>query len=396
MRSIVISPEFQGFAEKTPIQRSVYKLYNLLYNVNRRKKGEKMNIGERLKSVRLQAGLSQRDLAEKVDVSAQAVSKYERGMDTPSSPVLIRLAKALGVRVEYLLRPINITLSQPQYRRRAALSKKNENEIQARVQDWLERYLGIETILASQSEFKMPEIKRHAKNLEDVEQVAVGLRKSWNLGIDPIDGLAEILEENGIKVGILPAADSFDALTLYANETTPVIAVKEGLPGDRQRFNLAHELGHIILDLPQSWDVKQVENAAFRFAGAFLAPASSARLELGERRQRLDMYELHLLKHKYGMSMQAWIYRAKDLKILSDAAAASMYRQFRSNGWYREEPGDRYPTEKLDRLERLVIRAIAEDVISDSRASELLGKPLAEFWKQASEQHEGFPLPAYR
>ena len=140
MRSIVISPEFEGIPEKTPIQRSVYKIHKLLYNVNRRKKGEKMNIGERLKSVRLQAGLSLRDFAEKVGVSAQAVSKYERGMDTPSSPVLIRLAKALSVRVEYLLRPINITLSQPQYRRRAALSKNNENEIQARVQDWLERY----------------------------------------------------------------------------------------------------------------------------------------------------------------------------------------------------------------------------------------------------------------
>jgi transcriptional regulator with XRE-family HTH domain len=72
-------------------------------------KGEKMNIGKRLKSIRLQAGLSQRDLAEKVGISARAISKYERGLDTPGSAVLIRLAKAFGVRVEYFLRPIDIT-----------------------------------------------------------------------------------------------------------------------------------------------------------------------------------------------------------------------------------------------------------------------------------------------
>jgi transcriptional regulator with XRE-family HTH domain len=72
-------------------------------------KGEKMNIGKRLKSIRLQAGLSQRELAEKVGISAQTISKYERGLDTPGSADLIRLAKAFGVRVEYFFRPINIT-----------------------------------------------------------------------------------------------------------------------------------------------------------------------------------------------------------------------------------------------------------------------------------------------
>jgi hypothetical protein len=108
------------------------------------------------------------------------------------------------------------------------------------------------------------------------------------------------------------------------------------------------------------------------------------------------LYELHLLKHKYGMSMQAWIHRARDLGILSDAAMTGMYKWFRSQGWHREEPGDPCPPEKPDRMERLVMRAIVEDVISESRASELLGKPMAEFWRQASKEHEDIPLPAYR
>lgn len=355
-----------------------------------------MNIGERLKGARLRAGLNLRDLAKQAGVSAQAVSKYERGMDTPGSSVLIRLSQALKVRVEYLMRPVNITLSQPNFRRRVGLSQKDQRTIKSQIQDWLERYLSIEAIVASQNEYKMPEINRQVSKIEDVEKAVLALRECWNLGLDPIDDLVEMLEGRGIKVGIVPGADDFDALTLYANETMPIIVVKDGVPGDRQRFSIAHELGHIILEIPQKWEDDQAEKAAYRFAGAFLAPAPAVKQELGEKRQKLDLYELHLLKHKYGMSMQAWIHRAHDLGIITETIAVGMYKRFRANNWYREEPGDPYPPEKLNRLERLVMRAMVEDVISESRAAELLGTPLPEFWRQASAQHEGFPLPAYR
>jgi Zn-dependent peptidase ImmA (M78 family) len=137
------------------------------------------------------------------------------------------------------------------------------------------------------------------------------------------------------------------------------------------------------------------EKAAFRFAGAFLVPEPAARQELGNRRQRLDVYELHMLKHKYGMSMQAWIHRAQDLNILSQAGAASIYRHFSASGWKQREPGDPCPSEGTDRLKRLVVRALIEDMISETRAGELLGQSLKEFWKQASRQHDGLPLPIY-
>jgi Zn-dependent peptidase ImmA (M78 family)/DNA-binding XRE family transcriptional regulator len=353
-----------------------------------------MNLGERLKGARLRAGLNLRDLAAEVGVSAQAVSKYERGLDVPSSAVLIRLCRALKVNLEFLMRPVSIMLSQPSYRRKARLTNKDQRTIQAQVQDWLERYLGIEAIIASPAEYEMPKLERKVQDLKETEAVALALRKVWDLGIDPIENLIEVLETHGIKVGIVPGADDFDALTLWANEKMPIIVAKEGVPGDRQRFSIAHELGHIVLDCPQDWGDDLVEKAAYRFAGAFLAPAPAVLEELGERRQRLDPYELHLLKHKYGMSMQAWIHRAQDLEIISSALAASLYRWFRTNKWHRDEPGDPYPPETPKRMERLIVRALAEDVISASRASELLGSSLGEFWRHASKQHEGFPVPA--
>lgn len=352
-----------------------------------------MPIGERIKVARKRSNLNLRELADQAGVSAQAISKYERNLDIPSSSVLIRLAKALGVRVEYLLRPLSISLSQPAYRSyRSKLRVQDEQVIQAQVQDWLERYLNIEEIVGLQTVFRMPDINRKVESLDEIEKVALDLRKAWQIGLDPIENLIEILETQGIKVGLVEGTEHLDALTLVANEFIPVIVVKAGVPGDRQRLSIAHELGHLILEIPESMDG---EKAAFRFAGAFLVPEPAARRELGNRRRRLDVYELHMLKHKYGMSMQAWIHRAQDLNILSQASAVSMYRQFSSSGWKQQEPGDPCRSERTDRLEMLVVRALSEDMISETRAEELLGQSLKEFWKQASRQHDGLPLPIY-
>jgi Zn-dependent peptidase ImmA (M78 family) len=136
------------------------------------------------------------------------------------------------------------------------------------------------------------------------------------------------------------------------------------------------------------------EKAADRFAGAFLVPAPVARFELGERRDTLHLYELHLLKHKYGLSMQGWIYRARDLGILSENATIRLFQDFRRAGWHRHEPGDQLPPEVPKRMERLVLRALAEDLISESRGAELLGKPLAQFYREEAAQHAGFPAVA--
>ena len=352
-----------------------------------------MAIGERLKSARRAAGLSQRALAEAAGISAMAISKYERQLDIPGSDILLRLAQALEVQTEYFLRPVTITVTPPTYRRRASLPKKQEKAITGQVQEWLERYLDVESLFGEPPRFALPPaFNPRITSLEEVEEAALSLRRAWRLGQGPVESLVEVLEEHGIRVGQVKSHNDFDALTLWANNHTPVIVVKKEIPGDRQRFSLAHELGHLVLEPAGDVDA---EKAANRFAGAFLVPAPAARRELGPRRQTLHIFELHLLKHKYGLSMQAWIYRAKDLNILSGAAAERLFRQFRRHNWHRQEPGDPIPPEEPERMKRLVLRALAEDLISESRAAELLGTPLTRFWQKESRQHDDFPIPVH-
>jgi Zn-dependent peptidase ImmA (M78 family) len=99
-----------------------------------------------------------------------------------------------------------------------------------------------------------------------------------------------------------------------------------------------------------------------------------------------------MLKHKYGLSMQAWIFRARDLGIISDNTAARLFQRFRANGWHRGEPGDAIPAEISLRMKRLIYRALAEDLISRSRAQELLGEPLKLHWAAEAFQQDGIEV----
>jgi hypothetical protein len=90
--------------------------------------------------------------------------------------------------------------------------------------------------------------------------------------------------------------------------------------------------------------------------------------------------------------MQAWIYHAKDLSIISENTAARLFLQFRVNAWHRQEPGNPYPSETPMRMERLIYRALAEDLISRSRAQELYGKPLQLGWEMVALQQNDLAI----
>ncbi len=334
-------------------------------------------IGERIKQARQASGLSLRALAERVGVSAQAISKYERDLDTPSSDVLLRLAQALSVRLDYFFRTRNVTLSEANYRKRTVLGKKEASAITNRVKDWLERYLEVEDALQPGKTFESPVIQEQfqVSSLEEVEEAAEKLRRQWDLGTDPIDNLLETMEDHGIRICLTDAPEAFDACTYWAEGAVPVIVIKEDVPGDRQRFNAAHELGHIVLKiegLPQ-------EKAAYAFAGAFLVPKEAMFREMGMRRASLSLAELISLKQKYGISIQTLVYRAKQLGIISDSLFLRIMKSFRARGWHKEEPGPQVPEERPERFDRLVLRALTEDLISESKAAELLGMSAGEF-----------------
>jgi Zn-dependent peptidase ImmA (M78 family) len=350
-------------------------------------------IGKRLKLARVAAGLSLRDLQAKMGnrVTAQAIGKYERDESVPSSGVLIALSDALGISLDYLAGDQDLVLDGVEFRKKHLTSKKDQAQIQAKALHLIERYLMVEELLGLPSaEWDKPrEAPYPVHALADADLAAKSLREHWNLGIDPLPNLIELLEERGIKVVIVDSEAPIDGLAAQVRragrEPVRVIVIRQGVPGERQRFNLAHELGHMVLEVEA--DEKFCEKAAHRFAGALLMPAEAIWSNVGRHRSSIGWGELFALKQLFGASMQAITYRCGDLGIFPAVLSQKLFREFSRLG-YRSAPHyepHHLPEETPRRFERLCYRALAEEAISEPKTAELLDITVRELHRRMEE-----------
>ena len=185
---------------------------------------------------------------------------------------------------------------------------------------------------------------------DEIEGIAQTVREHWNLGQAPIGNLQLTLEENGIIVTGFDTNDSkidaFSQRTLVDNGNVFFIAVAQGeKPKGRIFFDMAHELGHILLhpwseslDLISKEDFKMRETQANMFASAFLLPKESFLREL--RAYPTDLNYYRMLKKRWNCSIQAMIYRAHQLEAITDNQYQYMMRQVSKKGWRTNEPDD--------------------------------------------------------
>lgn len=345
------------------------------------------NPGARIKQARLAAGLSLRLLGERAGISQTAVNKYERGELVPASAMLLKLAHALNVLVEYFFRSDRLELEHVEYRHHSKLSGAARNRMLALIRERSERQFALDRLLPdSLPLFELPgSLPERIATLDAVEDAALALRHAWKLGENPIPDMVGTLEDHGVIVLLMPSLDQrFNGLSARV-DGKPVIAVGEDWPGDRQRFTLAHELGHRVLAGRLASELDQ-EKACNRFAGAFLVPAGAVYQTLGRRRHRLEPRELWLLKQEYGLSMAGWIMRAQQTGCITKSQAAQLHGLFRKRGWHLAEPGEPYPQEYPQRFEQQVYRALAEDLINEAKAAQLLGKPLFELYGERTDR----------
>jgi Zn-dependent peptidase ImmA (M78 family)/DNA-binding XRE family transcriptional regulator len=344
-------------------------------------------IGNRLKRAREALGMSLRELEAAIQgqVSAQAIGKYERDEMMPSSTILLELSKALDVSPEYLLSQRDIELKGVDFRKAPQAGVKEERAVEASVLDQVERYLELEELLPGVEQVwlalddQMFEIGR----IEDAERAADALRRLWELGIDPIPSLAELLEDKGVKVIALALPENVSGSKAFVqrpdHQDVPVIVVNGGHKGERQRFTLAHELAHLVLRFNGLSDADQ-EKAADRFAGAFLMAKDMVLRLLGPHRTSISIGELAELKKLFKVSIASLVVRCAQLGIITKAVYGRLWAQIKDMGWKSQasnEPGT-LTAEVPQRMERLCLRAVAEGAVSEARAAELLGVSVRE------------------
>jgi len=353
----------------------------------------------RFKQARKASGLSMAALAEEVGVSTNAIKKYEHGENMPSSDKLLKIARALGVRTEYFFRPYSVKLDNVEYRKHANTPKKLLDKINGDVLDQAERWIELINLYPDSvnpvPSFGLPEcLPDTVKTPADIETIADVMRNEWELGQNPIPDMIDTLESKGVmvintdkteapkdsKTTTAPTKNTkFDGLAGVA-DGIPLIVISTHQPGDRQRFTLAHELGHLVLrDRLSGMDE---EKACNHFAGAFLLPQQAIIQHLGIKRNALEIQELYMLKHEFGISMLATLYRAGQCSIINEWLRKNYYMRFNQEKWRTHEPGEQCPKEETILFKQLVYRALAEEYIGESKAAELLGMPLSSFHEE--------------
>jgi transcriptional regulator with XRE-family HTH domain len=338
--------------------------------------------GERIRRLRLARGMTQQALADATGglVTKQAISKYERGKSQPSPVVLRTLADVFGVKTADLFRPPTARIEFVAYRKKSRLGKRKQTQIEHFVRHRLEERLRLQELIGQLRDIQIPVKQWPVATPDDAEDAADALRDTWTLGVNPIASVTDVLEDRHVHVISLDAPDAFDGISALAyDDDTPVAAAvvcHADRPGERQRLNLTHELAHLVLDVSDSEDFDE-EDAAYRMGAAFLAPRDAVFREVGTRRHSIQAQELLLLKRYFGMSMQALLYRMKDLEIISQHHYTQWFKHINKMGWRKDEPESLDP-ERSTWLRRSVLRAYSEELLSKEESERLLGESIDE------------------
>lgn len=338
--------------------------------------------GCRLGQARRMRGLSLRALAEATGgkVSYNALHRYERSEMMPGDDVLLPLADALDMPLDFFFRPFSVKLKGVAFRKTTGLGIKTLEAIQEQAADFFERYLEIEQVLGLPLEFRDPLGDRRLDTAADAEEAAQRVRLEWGLGMDPLPNVVEALEANGIKVFEAEAPERLNGFSGWA-DGHPVIALAAWLNRDlpRKRFTALHEAAHLLIHSHTDLQGKELESCCHRFAGAMLMPREVFARDWGGRRSRISLEELIDLKHRFGMSIAAIMHRALDLELIDSSTNKRFIIAYKSRGWHRQEPGEYAGSEVSTRFERLVLRAAGEEIISLAKGAALLNEPLDAF-----------------
>ena len=304
--------------------------------------------GERLNIARVFRNMTVSELAEKVGVTKQAISQYEKGQSSPKPDTLFQFVCILGFPKEFFMKEDNYKLNIENTFFRALSTTKNldlktqevKTEMIARLYNFLGNYLNF-------PELDIPEID--VEKFEDIENVAAYLRSYWRLGETPIENMVSLLEKKGIVVSSFTIENrKIDAFTqiheIGKNKQYCVVLGNDKQSMVRRNFDAAHELGHIVLhnkltkveELSRE-EFKQIEDEANNFAAAFLLPKNSFFLDLRDA-NNLDAYLK--LKKKWKVSIAAMIMRAKHLGRINNNQYQYLMKQMSARKWRISEPFD--------------------------------------------------------
>ncbi|ALG07542.1 hypothetical protein AOZ06_12005 [Kibdelosporangium phytohabitans] len=320
-------------------------------------------------------GWRKRDLAEAIDRTAAAVSQYELGQSRPSAETLSRCADVLDVPPSFFTagRPqLHLDTAQAHFRSLRATTATQRQQALAHVELLWEVIEQLDRVI------ELPALDVGVPMgipYSDPGLTARMVRTAWGVAIGPAAHLVRNLEARGVVTTRIPMLDN-DAIDAFSSALSgrPVIALTYKGNPMRQRFSVAHELGHLLLHPEPEPGSLRHEREANVFAAELLMPAAEIRDQLPTP---VDIGALKDLADSYGVSTAALAYRGKDLQIYSESTVRRIMATLTRLGWRTHEPvNSGYPGEQPELLRLAIDLAAANGLALPSLAARLhIGLP---------------------
>jgi Zn-dependent peptidase ImmA (M78 family)/transcriptional regulator with XRE-family HTH domain len=298
--------------------------------------------GTRLTLARHLAGVRKSELARSIDRSPSAVTAWEAGTKHPTAANIAELAIGLEVDPWFFAvrgKDISSISVAPHFRSLRSTSQILRDQALA----YGQTVVDIASAIEVHAEFPISDVPDFHVELGDMvgpEEAARYVRQAWGLGAGPLGHLIRLLENHGILVVFSPpGAASIDAYSFMAANRPAVVLNPLKRDYYRQRFDVAHELGHLVMHAEAEPGSKAIEDQAHRFASELLLPAELIGDLLPTSMGRSSWTTLFKLKEQWGVSVGALLFRARQLGRLPDVSYRNAMIRMSQQGWRRHEPG---------------------------------------------------------
>jgi Zn-dependent peptidase ImmA (M78 family)/transcriptional regulator with XRE-family HTH domain len=307
-------------------------------------------------------------LARGMSLNPSTVSRWEDGSSTPDTEALIRLANHLDVRQEYFLRPVH-DAGRPVFLRSLASTLVRDLDYQRAQMRWLQEISHVVEHYVDLPAVDLPDVLNGAtyRQLrdEDIERIALDLRRHWRIGEGPCTDVVALMERVGIVVGVIEMGTAkLDGLCSWSpfDGRPHVLLASDKMSFARRQMDAAHELAHALLhqgvtseELKR--DLKFIETQAFRLASAILLPSTTYPIEV----RAPSLASLVVSKERWRVSIKAQIKRLADLEVIPPEFSTHLYKLYSAKGWSREEPLDRQWVPSEPRILRDAIHLIVDE-----------------------------------
>jgi Zn-dependent peptidase ImmA (M78 family)/transcriptional regulator with XRE-family HTH domain len=309
-------------------------------------------IGTRIKEAREAMGLSVNALANLIGVTRTMIYEYENGAKQPLPDKFTKLCDKLEQVPNFFYLPefeTDYSHESAHYRSLKSLKPEDIYEVSTKFK-WSLEYFSLIDKKVSIPKLNFPDVHPPsdptAITQDFIEKAATEVRKYWGLGDSPIPNLVRVAEVNGLVVARVPLdVAGMDGMSFWsAKYNRPFILLNsDKVNCVRSRFDLAHEIGHMILhrNMHKPADrgttvYEKVERQAHFFAAALLMPRHSWLKDIEE----FTLTMFRFLKPKWRTSIIAQIMHAEALGEIDQDRKRSLLKQMSTKHWRQREPFD--------------------------------------------------------